>query len=309
MINQITRSLLVLIIFICKNSPCIAGQITVINSDLFGKDPVITEYFAYQLLEKNPLKNAHYVAAPWAYLINHNLLAQIPKIDRIENGVTVCQHINYEQIIPHLKAMGIKTLFTPHVPNGKKFEGITVLPFPHFAVNGTVPAKNKDIFYSFVGVAYTHPTRKTIFSVKHPANSYVKERIEWHFNYATFRPDVSAKERAVFEKKEYQNILARSRFSLCPRGTGASTIRFWESLQAGAIPVLIGNDMSLPMGFDWNKCVIKMHEDQIRDIANILQKILPEQENAMRKTCIKAFKQFSGDNFVSSIRLYFQQNY
>src|SRR3972149_453242 len=114
MTNQISRSLLVLMIFMSK-----------VGISAPEKVPVITEYFAYQLIKEKPLENAHYIATPWAYLINHNLLAKIPEITGIQNGVTVCQHINYEQIIPYLKKMGIKTLFTPHVPNGKQYNGIT----------------------------------------------------------------------------------------------------------------------------------------------------------------------------------------
>jgi len=270
------------------------GEIHLFRPDLFQQDLVSTEQFAYELIKQNQIKDQiEYVAYPWAVLINQNLLHTVPEL-KIENGYTVCQHIRYEKIIPILIKMGVKFLFTPHVD--KDYAGITVLPFPHLAVNG-INAQNvhKDIWASFVGAEYTHFTRVQIFKLFANDRRFVllNRGKTWHF----YLPEHELAQNA----QEYQEILARSRFALCPRGTGASTIRFWESLQAGSIPVLIANDMRLPTFFDWDTCIIKIKETEIHLIPEILESISLEEEQNMREKCLIAYDQFSNHNFISPI--------
>lgn len=145
----------------------------------FTVDPVQTEYQAYQLLKKNPLtRTVSYVAVPWALLINSNNLDKVPDF-KVVDGVTVCQHIQFEKILPLCKKIGITTLFTPHVEKNIHYEGIVIKPFPHFAINGEFPAGKKDIVYSCIG-SDTHWSRRKIFDMQHPFG-YVKERGIWHF--------------------------------------------------------------------------------------------------------------------------------
>jgi FkbM family methyltransferase len=261
-------------------------------SDFFAQDSVTTEKYSYELLKKNPLPlTCNYLAVPWAALINSNKLDQMPSV-KIQGGFTICQHIRFEKIIPILKKIGIDILFTPHVCKEAKYDGITVLPFPHYAVNGIGPAPIKDIWYSFIG-ANTHFTRSQIFKIPSTQNIIIKERKSWHFS--------GNKETQEAEKEEYKDILSRSRFSLCPRGTGPSTIRFWESLQAGAIPVLISDSMSLPEGVDWHECIIQIKECDIIKIEEYLSSISIERENILRENCLNAYKAFSGPNLISPI--------
>lgn len=57
--------------------------------------------------------------------------------------------------------------------------------------------------------------------------------------------------------ESYCNILARSKFVLCPRGYGASSFRTGESLQYGAMPFLFGNkgdrifELQLPLFYEF----------------------------------------------------------
>lgn len=264
--------------------------------DLFYTDPVITESKVYDLLVQSPLrKNVNYVATPWACLINKKIPFKDVEKNKLHGGFTVCQHVRYELILPYIKSIGLDTLFTPHV--NKYYFGLHVLPFPHYPVNGTDPAVDKDIWYSFIGISWTHHIRKTLFAMNHPSNTVIKKRDNWHF--------FAKEKQQEFAKKEYENVLARSRFSLCPRGVGASTIRFWESLQAGAIPVLLADDMQLPEGIDWQECIVFIAEKDVNKIESILKSISLEQEMHMRENCLKIFEVLcKRDNFVNTIRWY-----
>ena len=273
--------------------------------ELFRADSVITEYKAYKLLKRNPLpQEVNYLAVPWASLINQKRLDGV-STKPIEGGFTICQHIDYKRIIPALLKIGIEVLFTPHVYDDHK--DIKVLPFPHYAVNGVKPTRKKDIWYCFIGWDSTSlinsNLRNNIFKTNHPKNTVIKRRKYWHFvcKRNWWGGNLSETQRRK-EKTEYLDILARSRFSLCPRGTGASTIRFWESLKAGAIPVLLSDAMRLPSGADWDQCIIRMCEDEAKKIPETLGKISVERERVMREGCLKAYKNFSGDSFINCIK-------
>lgn len=263
----------------------------------FSKECLKTEYTAYKLLKDKPLNcDVNYIAVPWSVLINTGQLRKVPDI-KVDGGFTICQHILFEKIIPLLKDMGINTLFTPHATKEKKYSGITVLPFPHLAINISSPAPKKDLWYSFIGFD-THRTRSIIFNMPHPDNVVVKRRNRWHFCG-------NLKKRAR-ESREYREVLARSRFSLCPRGTGPGTPRFWESLSAGAIPICISDSLALPEEIDWDSCIIYVAESDVDKIGDILLNVTPEQEEIMRKNCLSCFRQFSGKNFISIIRSYYE---
>lgn len=208
----------------------------------------------------------------------------------------MCQYIVFRRPLPLLQKTGINVVFSPHAHKNERYKNIIIAPFPHIALNGTFPAENKDIWYSFIG-ANTHAVRKEIFNMKHPDTVVIIQRARWYYSNL---PEVLEQ-----EKREYQDVLSRSRFSLCPRGTGPNTLRFWESLQAGAIPVLISDAMALPNSFDWDSCITKIAERNVHSIGAVLSDISPEQEEYMRKNCLACFKQFSEDNFVSVIREYY----
>jgi len=256
--------------------------------DRFTKEPVQTEGTAYRLLKAHPLaSDTTFLAAPWSVFLNHGGMSAVSDL-RIEGGgFTVCQHIRYQEIIPILQKIGIDTLFTPHVCAN---HAIRVLPFPHYAVNACDPVK-KNILISFIG-APTHKVRGPLFTMR-GKNVVVKKRSKWFFECGNRQPLLN----------EYLKTLARTRFSLCPRGTGASTIRFWESLRAGAIPVLLSDAMRLPEGFDWNRCVIKIPEKDVNDTAKVIKSLSMATEAKMRVACLEAYKLFSGENFVRCIRI------
>jgi hypothetical protein len=262
-----------------------------------------TEYIALKLLQKKPIKkNINFLAAPWHVLHVHNLHNKKPNFSdlqhlKLNGGFAVCAHDNYRDLIPLLKQIGINTLFAAGASKNNN-DNFNVICIPYYSMNGVKPAKNKDIYYSFLG-SLTHPIRKKIFELKHPKNTVVIRREQFHYNM----PDKVLRAK---REEEYRNILSRSRFSLCPRGASPGSIRFWESLEAGAIPILISDDYQLPKGFDWRKCIIKVAEKDITRISEILARVSPAQEAELRRNCLVAYKRFSGKNFANIIRNYYK---
>ena len=91
---------------------------------------------------------------------------------------------------------------------------------------------------------------------------------------------------------QYELYLIDSKFSLCPSGSGPNSIRFWESLAYGSIPVLLADTLELPKHELWEDAIIKVEEKNLEMVPDILSKISPEKEKEMRKNCLKIYKHF-----------------
>jgi len=76
---------------------------------------------------------------------------------------------------------------------------------------------------------------------------------------------------------ETKTVLAASRFVLCPRGIGTSSIRLYETLEAGRVPVIISDDWVPPAETDWS-FAIQVEERRISSIPGLLQSIENEAE-------------------------------
>ena len=69
----------------------------------------------------------------------------------------------------------------------------------------------------------------------------------------------------ISEKVEYAEALRLSRFFVCPRGNGVGSIRLFETMKAGRVPIIISNSYVLPAGVDWSSCSVQVAEKDIRD--------------------------------------------
>ena len=251
-----------------------------------------------------------------------------------EEAFTVCQHDKFHKIMPYTQKMGINTIFASHMVEE---EGLTTKEFYYHGedkkgyINNTLikpiflwpvnigePNKEKDLWYSFVGSynekIYVSDIRQKIFQDKHPRNAIVVERKGWQFDLDVYHKQVKEKKASRVQEyinkeksKFYKDVLTRSRFSLCPSGSGPSSIRFLESLASGAIPVLLADNMMLPKfkGVNWDNCIIKVSEKDYNNLRKILNAITPEEENHLRTKGLEAYKKCSGENFVQNIREYY----
>jgi hypothetical protein len=77
--------------------------------------------------------------------------------------------------------------------------------------------------------------------------------------------------------QSYANILAASQFVLCPRGIGSSSIRLFETMRAGRVPVIISDDWVPPCETDWS-FAIKFEERRISSIPGFLKTLQNESE-------------------------------
>jgi hypothetical protein len=87
-------------------------------------------------------------------------------------------------------------------------------------------------------------------------------------------------------RKEYLETLGQSITVLCPRGTGMNSIRFFEVMSMGKVPVLISDGCVLPLEneIDWDDLIVRIPEDRIDAAGDILAEWLKghDQESLIR---------------------------
>jgi hypothetical protein len=277
--------------------------------------PAITEKYAAEKLVSilKPFKDQLYLAFPWATLIDmiqcgderrHILLSDLGKLaDFIPRGkkrvITCCQHIYLSEYLKLLALVGVTDVFWSHASAdvGQRKDSINIYPFPLYPVrhrdNGIgsqiCDAENKlDILYSFAGATSTHPTRKMILDkLIGDSRGILIERESWHFQDLVYgsqivastvnKTDTNEAVRALeYRSCEYDRLMSRSTFAICPPGTGPNTIRLWEAIDHSCIPVLFANNLILPGSSKlWENAVVIIDDapDSIESIPSVLSEI------------------------------------
>lgn len=102
-------------------------------------------------------------------------------------------------------------------------------------------------------------------------------------------------------KKEYAEMIRRSRFVLCPRGNGVGSIRLFEVLKAGRVPVILSDDYVFPAGIDWNSCTIRIKERNFRNIPLILREHLEQWPGMSNSAAEISKKYFEGSGLLENL--------
>ena len=166
---------------------------------------------------------------------------------------------------------------------------------------------DRDLLCSFIGAVqgnYLSDVRNRIFGLEQTHNIYIENTRDWHFNELVYT-DLQNYTGTLNESKlrknnteKYNKILLRSKYSLCPSGSGPNSIRFWESLGVGAIPVLLSDDLELPHNDIWQSSILRIKESDVEKVPNILRSITKGEEDSRRKQCLKIYE-FYRNNYTN----------
>lgn len=137
----------------------------------------------------------------------------IDSLDKTKKYFTICQYD--DGILNDLSGFDIKVFSMSGDPMDYP---LPLICQPHKYEFPNV----KDIFCSFVG-RNTHPIRQTIINKFKGKNGYF----------------ISTANHSM---RDYCEIIARSTFTLCPRGYGPSSFRIMEAVQYQSIPVYISDN-------------------------------------------------------------------
>lgn len=122
--------------------------------------------------------------------------------------------------------------------------------------------------FSFMG-SMSHACRRPIMRLKH-ADSFLQDTSDFN----VWRSDSHQLE---IRGRAYANILGQSQFVLCPRGIGTSSIRLYETLEAGRVPVIISDHWTPPLETDWS-FAIQVEERRISGIPGLLKSLSSEAD-------------------------------
>jgi hypothetical protein len=136
---------------------------------------------------------------------------------------------------------------------------------PRFGPGGNEAIASRDVqpkfLFSFLGRVATHPVRRKIRALDSALTPCLDvadgpERFPC-FDYS----------------KTYAQLLGQSRFILCPRGIGASSIRMFEAMSFGRVPVIISDAWQPSPGIPWQEFSIVIPERDVSRIPDVLEEL------------------------------------
>jgi hypothetical protein len=248
-----------------------------------------------RLIESNALSDEYTLCGlPLTHMINTLGLdfaqSEINKTNVDGKKIFVCQHI----LVDKLRFDDNSIVATPHasLANGH-------VSIPHYPVNvdRSKMKENRSMLFSFMGSTKTHDIRRGL-TILYPNNCY-DSGFMWGLD-----PSIPNKKDL---NERYIEMLGSSEFSLCPRGTGISSVRLFESMAMGAIPVVIADGYKFPLQnvIKWTDISIQVKQSQISKIGKVLhENYTKDGINDMRERMLRIYDEYlSPDNFNKSIEL------
>jgi hypothetical protein len=172
-------------------------------------------------------------------------------------------------------------------------DGAAIRPwaYPPYACNGHVvrATLEPERLVSFVG-SPTHPVREQLFGLS--GDEVLIRRVD---GFMFFQRDGVDDEQI---RASYAADLMSSAFVLCPRGHGTSSIRLFETMRAGRVPVIVSDDWAPPVGLDWESFSIRVPERDVASVVEICRDRATEAV-AMGRRAADAFEQwFAADVYM-----------
>lgn len=241
--------------------------------------PAKTEEWTWEYLNSSSHRSnfIEFVSFPWATLIDliarkqdlraSALLVELNKMPPKKKLIraTVSQHVNLKEIIHIFKKIKITDVFWSHKIEGEDFiDGIrlhsyVLYPYAYFESDKIVceDILESDYLISFIGTydegCYLSNVRERIFQFNQIENSLIIRRRNWHFEADVYQCQInnsSVDSNTFADQKimlnEYIDSLSRTAFVLCPSGAGPNTIRYWEAVAFGRVPVLLSDMWDQP---------------------------------------------------------------
>jgi hypothetical protein len=269
------------------------------------QEPAATEKWVYEYFLKNPIESkfVEFICFPWATLIDlisREIWSEVNfLIDALKSlppkktliRATACQHIDLSAVLDHLLSIKVTDLYWSHkIVDVNFIKGFRLHPLPLYPLSyfkfpelKYIPIRQRKYLFSFVGAydekSYLSTVRSSIFNFPKSTNCVLIKRDAWHLDALVYKKQILGgeidKDEQISEREksiEYVDILQNTIFSLCPSGTGPNTIRYWESLAHGCIPVILSDTWDKPpISEEWID--IRYPENQVHSLVNYIQGI------------------------------------
>lgn len=297
------------------------------------QQPNATEAFSAKCLAAvDPFHRQRYVAYPWASCIDRIRRGlpsvPLPTISGVHQGitVTVCQHIWALEHLDLFLRAGITDLFWSHATRGLlHIDGVRLHPFPLYPVRCSthpppqplIPPSQRPLLYSFQGAyapgLYLTSVRDWLLHLPPRPDAQLDRRQEWHYEQAVYREqvlgqsaDAARHAQLTAEANAYAATLQRSCFALCPSGSGPNSIRLWEAIGYGAIPVILSDQLMLPGPAQlWQAAALFVPETQaaVAALPGQLEVLAtePQRLQAMQEAGQLLWRRYGLNGFVTDV--------
>ncbi len=325
--------------------PNIVAVDNIVGYDDHWQFPAITEKHAFKkAIKLLPIvDDIYYVGFPWATLIdrlNNNsddgpeLLGKLLSLNLPEKRpariVTVSQHILTLQYRQLFFEAGVTDIYWSHAIKDQPFvrdgRKIQIHPFPLYPVQVTTSDEwNKDedrkYLYSFIGAKsnewYLTKVRDWILEyLPDDGRGLVLGRDTWHYNKVVYEHQIRKRaaegEQLIDDQAslQFSQVMKDSVFALCPSGSGPNSIRLWEAIGMGAIPVVLADTYAPPGDPElWRAAAVFCKEtpDAVRALPDRLEEIAKDKNliRQKRKLLKQLWLLYGPDTFIYDIQKLF----
>jgi hypothetical protein len=122
--------------------------------------------------------------------------------------------------------------------------------------------------YSFVGSVENAPVRSRLAELRHPRSFFQDTSAEYQH---VLHGELDEAALHNFWRR-YAQMMQASKFVLCPRGLGVSSVRLFDTMRMGRVPVILSDDWVEPTGPAWKEFSIRVPEAEFRCIPDLLEK-------------------------------------
>lgn len=129
------------------------------------------------------------------------------------------------------------------------------------------PVPDLPYLFSFMGSVRNAPVRRRLAILRHP-RSFFQDTTE---DFDRILGGKLARQERLDYDRRYAEVSKASKFVLCPRGQSASSIRLFETMRMGRVPVIISDDWIAPAGPRWEKFSIRVREAEYAEIPRLLE--------------------------------------
>lgn len=129
------------------------------------------------------------------------------------------------------------------------------------------PAHDLPYLFSFMGAIPNAPIRRQLATLTHPRSFFQDTSKEFN---KLLDGKMDRRERLDYDRR-YAELTKASKFVLCPRGLSVSSIRLFETMRMGRVPVILSDDWVPPSGPRWESFSIRIKESDFARIPRLLE--------------------------------------
>jgi hypothetical protein len=153
----------------------------------------------------------------------------------------------------------------------------------------------KQYLFSFVG-RRSHGIRRKLFALPWPDDVLVESSHEF---YDRFVP--RGAHPLLPEEVHYWETMAHSKFALCPRGAGVSSMRLFEAMSIGVAPIIMADAWVPPRGPRWEDFALFVRERDAARLTGVVREHEPEWEDRGRRAYAAYQEHFRPECFWTAL--------